>query len=127
YQALHYLHASPNPVIHDNDSFIVGNLNVYLEKNLSTRLRSLLEVRLLFAPNGSVGAGDQYIDTTVQDLSNFFRPIQWGAIAIERAYVEYDLEPRLTLRAGHWLTPYGIWNIDHGSPTVIGTFRPFIV
>jgi hypothetical protein len=46
---------------------------------------------------------------------------------LERAWIEYAATPYLALQAGHWLTPYGIWNVDHGSPVIIGVTRPFVI
>jgi hypothetical protein len=111
----------------DARGFAVGNFNIYLSRNLTPRARALTEVRFSFLPNGSQNADGSYIDTTAQDLADFSRPKQWGSIIIERVYVEYDVTEHLTLRVGHWLTPYGIWNIDHGAPTIVAAFRPYII
>ncbi|TMQ06843.1 MAG: hypothetical protein E6J90_45090 [Deltaproteobacteria bacterium] len=108
-------------------SFLVGNLNLYLAKNLTAKARSLVEVRFTFLPNASVNPDGSVVDTTVLDATNLYRATQWGGIMIERVYVEYDLTEHLTIRGGRWLTPYGVWNIDHGSPVVITTGRPFII
>jgi hypothetical protein len=116
-------------LITSDDRFMIGNVNLFVRKNLSPRWRSLMEVRLLFAPNGSLNldGSNSYATTGVADNANFERLVSWGGISIQRVYVEYDIAPWLTLRAGHFLTPYGIWNIDHGSPTIIGTSRPYII
>ena len=108
-------------------TFLVGNLNIYVAKNLTAKARSLIEVRFTFLPNGSQNLDGSVVDTTALDPTNFNRPSQWGGVVIERAYIEYDLTEHLTLRGGHWLTPYGIWNIDHGSPTILGTSRPYTI
>lgn len=118
---------SRTAVIPKTISFGVGKLNVYLRKDLTPRWRSLAEVRFLFAPNGAFAQDGSFIDTAVSDSANFERAIRWGGIYIERAYLEYDVARWLTVRAGRWLTPYGIWNIDHGSPTIIGANRPYMV
>lgn len=118
---------SRTPIIPKTISFGVGKLNVYIRKDLTPRWRSLAEVRFLFAPNGAFARDGSFIDTAVNDAADFERDLRWGGIYIERVYLEYDVARWLTVRAGRWLTPYGIWNIDHGSPTIIGANRPYIV
>jgi hypothetical protein len=125
YESLHF--GGPSVLHGTMRGFRSGNLNVYLAKNLTPKWRSLAEVRLLFAPNGSTNADGSIISTATQDANDAARPIEWGGIRIERAYVEYDVSSKLTIRAGHWLTPYGIWNTDHGSPTIISTLRPYVI
>jgi hypothetical protein len=114
-------------VKNDARGFVVGNLNLYMARNLTAKARALAEVRFTFVPNASTNPDGSMLDTAAEDPSNFNRPVQWGGIVIERAYVEYDVTPYLTIRGGHWLTPYGIWNIDHGSPVIISVNRPFII
>lgn len=128
YNGYHFPKAYP-PVIPDGDSrtFFLGNLNVYLAKNLTPRARTLAEIRFTFLPNASSNLDGSYVSTTVRDVTDYDRVVQWGGIIIERAYVEYDLTEHVTIRGGHWLTPYGIWNTDHGSPVIIATIRPFII
>lgn len=112
--------------IADAKGFSLGNANVYFAKNLTPEARSLLEVQFTFLPNGTRGASG-YVNTTVLDPGNYNIPTKWGGIVIRRAYLEYDVTEYLTIRAGHWLTPYGIWNTDHGSPVIIAVTRPYII
>jgi hypothetical protein len=89
----------------------------------------------MYLPNGSTGAFDPTsgstaparTNTTVGDYTDLNRPMQWGGISIERAWLEHTFYPALTVRMGAFLTPYGIWNVDHGSPVIITTRRPFII
>jgi len=120
--------SKPAPTVkQDLKTFALGNLNLYLAKSLTAKVRALAEVRFTFLPNAGGTPGGATIDTTATDVTNYSRPVQWGGIVIERAYVEYDLTEFLTVRGGHWLTPYGIWNIDHGAPAIISTVRPYII
>lgn len=119
--------ASPYP------TFLVGNLNLYAGAELGDGWRTLTEFRLLYAPHGTLSPDQLFAaepvrtDTTVGDPADLGRPLRWGGVEIERAWLEYSAHPLLTIRGGQWLTPYGIWIVDHGSPVIIGVRRPFVV
>lgn len=49
-----------------------------------------------------------------------------GGVLIERVHLTYSPFEWLNILAGRYLTPYGIWNIDHGSPVVIPVRVPYI-
>jgi len=111
-------------------AFAVGNLNTYLSSELGAGWRSLIEIRFTYLPNGSraiTDSGIERVSTATQDYTNAGRVRNTGSIFIERAWVEYSASAALNLRAGSWLTPYGIWNEDHGSPTIIPVSRPYVI
>ncbi|MFT3696756.1 MAG: hypothetical protein QM831_26680 [Kofleriaceae bacterium] len=96
-------------------TFVLGNINLYFGFHPAPHWSALAEVRFTNEPNGTAldpanGIGD---DT-----------VRWGAIVLERAYIQYEHSRELGLRVGEFLTPFGIWNVDHGSPTVIPIVRP---
>ncbi len=112
--------------IPENQQFVMGNFNLYLAKEISERLRALGEVRFLYLPDGQI-TGNGYLSTQVDDPANLYRPVNWAGISIQRLYLEYDLFSNLTIRAGQFLTPYGIWNVDHGTPTLISIRAPYVI
>jgi hypothetical protein len=106
----------------------IGNFNVYLKKNLTETLRTMGEVRLTYLPNGSADLiTGLRTNTSAADYADYNRTLRWGGIEIERVYVEWSIHPLVALRIGQFLTPYGIWNVDHGSPTYVPVQRPFVI
>ncbi len=119
-------------VVQAYPSFSIGNLNLYLSASLADKWHLLAEVRFLYLPQGDapfpVGSGQSApFDATASDYADDNRPLTWGGIQIQRVQIDYALHPLLSLRFGQWLTPVGIWNVDHGSPVVIGVYRPYVV
>lgn len=118
-------------VLQTKSAFAVGNLNLYLASNLGSNWNSLAEVRFTYLPHGDRTVENGAVvrkDTSVADYTNFSATSRHtGSIFIERAWLEYMVNALLTVRGGQWLTPYGIWNVDHGSPTIIPVIRPFVI
>jgi hypothetical protein len=124
-------------VIDEYASFAVGNLNLFADAQIADGWSSLAEIRFMFLPHGAATdlatsvmdpVNDPgYQSTGTPDYTNYGREVSWGAIHIERVYLQFTPFSFLTVRAGRFLTPYGIWNVDHGSPVIIGTGRPYII
>ena len=91
-----------------------------------------MEVRFSFLPDGSTTldsatAQVRRANTDVTDSRILGRISSWGSIYIERVVLSYDVTPWLTLSAGRLITPWGLWNIDHGTPSLITVLSPLFV
>jgi hypothetical protein len=121
--------AAAGSVFPTHTSYYIGNFNLYLTKNLSKTVRTMGEVRFLYEPNGNIPISSTAGTPTTSsaDHNDFGRPLHWGGVEIERVYIEWAPHPLITVRVGQFLTPYGIWNVDHGSVTYIPAQRPFVI
>jgi len=52
---------------------------------------------------------------------------EYGDIAVERAQIEVKFNQYLNLKCGKFITQYGIWNVDHGSPVLLTIRQPYEV
>ena len=112
--------------------FVLGNLNLYFDAQPVEHWRGLVEVRFTNAPQGKMtgfgGLGGKFVrQSTFTDDSTgaaLNAPLWSGSVVIERAWLEYNRLEALKLRVGNWFSPFGIWNEDHGSPTLISLAWP---
>lgn len=112
-------------------SLFVGRLNFYFDSQLAERWRALAEVRFTYLPQGAWASDPNGLTTrqssVAADYTDFTRDRPIGSLMIQRAFIEYSATSWLSVQAGQFLTPYGVWNIDHGSPVIIGVSPPFLV
>lgn len=123
-------------LLDEEPSFVFGNLNLYLDFKPLQDWRMLAEVRFLLNPVGDTQTyevallGDRYqsVDVTTNEAGSFGESFEYGAIEIERAWLHWGRFDWLQLKLGLFLSPFGIWNIDHGSPTrILATVPPVYV
>ncbi len=126
-----YLVFEDNPiygVIPDKLSFVLSNLNVYLASQMTESLSALVELRFSFMPHGSDSDLVEFerVDTTVMEphSSNEF---QLGGVVIERVHLTWQPYDAFGITAGRFLTPFGIWNVDHGSPVLLPVQPPYMI
>lgn len=116
-------------------TFVLGNVNLFFDFQPEPVWRFLTEVRLTMFPGGSptldFNSGElSHIEPSVIDASSpnsGFGVTRWSGIVLERAQIEWTPRDELNLRAGLFLTPYGIWNVDHGSPARIMIWEPAFI
>lgn len=129
----HFLIPNDDPwrILYNNKGhFGVGNLNVYFDGKLSETVRSFAEIRFTYLPHGNVnnlGPPATRASNESSDYTRNERDIHLGGLRIERAWLQWSPHQLFRVKVGHWLTPYGIWNVDHGSPTIVPVTRPFVV
>jgi hypothetical protein len=116
----------------NSPDFILGNVNLYFDAQPVDNWRGLVEVRFTNAPQGKItnfgGAAGKFTraDTMTDDSTGaaLNAPLWTGSLVIERAWLEYNRLQGLKVRVGNWFSPFGIWNEDHGSPTLISLAWP---
>ena len=120
-------------LLNDHPSFAVQGLNLYFYSEMTETLSAIAELRFTFYPLGQVksfevaelGMVYDRVDTYVQ---NQFTEEEFhlGGVLIERVHLTYRPLEWLGVIAGHYLTPCGIWNVEHGSPVRIPVRHPFM-
>lgn len=116
-------------------TFVLGNVNLYVDSRPAPNWRFLGEIRFSLLPDGTeeLGFTDtdagafSAVDARVNDVTSpslGFEQQNLGSIIVERAHIDYSFRDWLNVRAGLFLTPVGIWNVDHGTPTLISTTFP---
>ena len=120
----------------NNTSFVVGNVNLYFDAQPIKHFRGLAELRFTNAPLGDIAAYGglagkfQRKDTFSYDPGGTAvnAPMWAGSVILERAWIEWNEHQALKFRVGNFFTPFGIWNEDHGTPTLISLALPqFII
>ncbi len=102
-------------------TFVLGNINLYFDFHPADDWRSLVEVRFTNYPGDATSVAFDPANGTGDDL------VRWSGIVLERAYIEWKKHEQFGVRVGEFLAPYGIWNVDHGTPTLIALQRPEFV
>lgn len=127
--------------VHDDLTFLVSNLNIYFNSQISRSLSAVSEIKFSFLPFGQeygfeaeyngADTGQKYSAVGGKE-GHFYRdPLSsqeyyTGGIYIERVYLDYAPLDWLKIKAGRFLSPYGIWNIEHGSPIVTMVRVPYM-
>jgi hypothetical protein len=129
-------HSFLRGLVNGETTFVLGNLNLYFDFKPDPSWQVLTEVRLTEYPHGveeslATPLGGEYVRTSteVTDIASTATAsgFRWGGIVIERAYADWSYDERFNVRVGQFLTPYGIWNVDHGTPTLIALMMPHFV
>jgi hypothetical protein len=113
-------------------NFVLGNVNLYMDVTPAPAWRGLAEVRFTTFPNGAESLDPATGQTTLHNTNIYdytapsggYLNVAWGSLILERAHIDWMPLDAFNVRVGYFLTPYGIWNVDHGSPTRIMLLAP---
>lgn len=114
------------PFFNGKSSFGMANFNLFLDHRLTDSFRYMAEIRFSTLPQGVLQVSGMEItrkDNSVLDPSSN-KLVRFGSIIIERAFLEYTPMDYINVRIGRFLTPFGIWNQDHGTPVIIPAHTP---
>lgn len=115
-------------LINNASTFTTEQLAVYFSHWLSPQLFALAEIHFTFAPHGYETDLINYerVDTNVTTGTSLYEQTL-GGIVIERVQLDWQPLEAFGVRIGRFLTPFGIWNENHGSPVVITVHRPYMI
>ncbi len=116
-------------IMQNKFTFGITDLNIYFSGHLTETISSLVELRFTFLPNGADASfipSYERVDNTYMDNSTS-EELTLGGVIIERAKMTWQPYDFFGVSAGRFLTPFGIWNIDHGAPVVIPINKPYLM
>jgi hypothetical protein len=123
-----YIETAQGPthdLIASSPYFTIGNINLYFDARPSPSWRALMETRFGLFPHqtwsGLNQVNNRFMDTTSSSGRTY---AIWSGVVLERAWLQWTHDERFALQLGYLLTPYGIWNMDHGTPTLISLVLP---
>jgi hypothetical protein len=120
--------------------FRQSKLNKYFDYSPNDNMRVLTELGLHWQPHGFSTSGRRIvvdgnaIDTVAEPhlYENQVDLMLSGSgeepvinLTLQRAWMEYNLSQYSNFRIGKFITPVGIWNVDHGSPVIITGVQPY--
>ena len=119
----------------DSLSFTINRLNLFFASQMTESLSVLAEIRFTFLPLGDetqfaepLFLGTEYERTDTQVRDAFSQEIfHLGGVVIDRLHLTWSPFDFFNVMAGRFLTPWGIWNVEHGSPVVIPTRHPYLM
>lgn len=119
--------------LRSNGGFEQSGVHLYMDGNYRKTFRAFAE--LVFLPTGQFSVyKDIYTDPATGQPVVASRPLpKYGigadvdprspaTLHVDRAFFDYTPSDAFKVRLGKFLTPYGIWNLDHG-PLVITSIR----
>jgi len=101
---------------------VLGNVNLYLDGRPHPNVRTLAEVRFSQYPHYALTASSfDGESTAVYDTNSSTggNEVIWSGIVLERAQIEWTRFDLFKVRVGYFLTPFGIWNVDHSMAVLI--------
>lgn len=122
----------------ERTNFGLDHLNLYFNLQPNSRLRFLTELSFQDKPADYLNkVGSRYIiapfydstwsqaeviqkNKTMKGIVNY----EWGSFSVERATFTVNLNQYLNFSTGKFITPAGIWNVDHGSPVIMTILQP---
>lgn len=123
-----------------NRSDAMGAAAFSINGNLVSDQQMVAMVGSAIAAQFPAGTPQTYVDSVVaaqtSTLASTFAAIRQGTVqesevstdqervTLERAYFDVSLTDMFNVRVGKFITPAGIWNVDHGSPVVLTVRQP---
>jgi hypothetical protein len=107
-----------------NNEFRVHHLSIFFIKQISNRWRMFSEIEYEDAPKIGEEETVTIIDGNGVPQTFTVTEHKDGKIFVEVFTLEFYLNQYLNFRLGRFLTPGGIWNVDHYPPFVLTQERP---
>lgn len=130
--------SAANSFLASKSSFMLSTISVYLAAKMTESFSTVVELGFSTLPRGTETSFDTYnADGTIKftdyqrndAMTIYPLTTDWifmGGVFVQRAYLSWKPRDWFQLKVGKYLTPYGIWNVDHGPTVVLPAHVPYM-